>query len=386
MSPIKFFICFITLCFCSDITAKHIISGSMTYECLGNNEYEFTMIIYRDCFGGGADFDNPAAISIFKNEDELIETLEIQITTTEIVEPVFCSGQPVQYCSEKAIYKFTTTLLDGVAPYNIVYQRCCWSDIVANILNPEENGITVVSTVSELALEICNSQTIIDMPLAFAACPGEEINIPILPFDADGDSLAFEICLPYKGGGLGGTPGFPGDPTACDGVTPNPACPPPYEQLSFADGFSIDNPFPTNNGIEVDPINGNISFTPSSQGVYIYGLCITEYRDGQILGRSAHNIETTSGINIINIEETVDLNSWEMTQSFSNQELSFTSNIPSKNGVISLYDATGKNRLSKNIENQNKVTINTSHLNAGIYFAKLDSDNYSKTFKVVIAQ
>ena len=43
--------------------AAHIIGGEITYVCLGNNEYEFTMKIYRDCASTGAQFDSTVGSS-----------------------------------------------------------------------------------------------------------------------------------------------------------------------------------------------------------------------------------------------------------------------------------------------------------------------------------
>jgi len=51
--------------------ARHIVGGEIYYECLGpgsstnTRNYRLTMKIYRDCEGGGADFDNPAEIGIY---------------------------------------------------------------------------------------------------------------------------------------------------------------------------------------------------------------------------------------------------------------------------------------------------------------------------------
>jgi len=49
--------------------ARHIIGGDITYVCLGETSpgvmrWRFTMHIYRDCLGGGADFDQPAGFGI----------------------------------------------------------------------------------------------------------------------------------------------------------------------------------------------------------------------------------------------------------------------------------------------------------------------------------
>ncbi len=46
--------------------ATHIVGGDMTYKCLGNDRYEVTLMVYRDCFNGNpeADYDDPVSIAI----------------------------------------------------------------------------------------------------------------------------------------------------------------------------------------------------------------------------------------------------------------------------------------------------------------------------------
>ena len=50
-----------------DASASHIVGGEINYRCLGNQRYEISMTIYRDCrFGNPAVwFVNPAFLGIF---------------------------------------------------------------------------------------------------------------------------------------------------------------------------------------------------------------------------------------------------------------------------------------------------------------------------------
>ena len=52
------------LCFIKpqDIGATHIVGGEMTYRCLGNDFYELTLTVRRDCENGAEDapFDDPS--------------------------------------------------------------------------------------------------------------------------------------------------------------------------------------------------------------------------------------------------------------------------------------------------------------------------------------
>ena len=47
--------------------AAHIIGGVMSYECLGNDEYRFTLKMYRDCnCTNCAPFDEIAPIAVYR--------------------------------------------------------------------------------------------------------------------------------------------------------------------------------------------------------------------------------------------------------------------------------------------------------------------------------
>ena len=56
-------------------------------------------------------------------------------------------------------------------------------------------------------------------------CVNQDIAYDHAATDAEGDQLIYELCEILLGGGQGGLGG--GNPNACDGITPDPACPPP---------------------------------------------------------------------------------------------------------------------------------------------------------------
>jgi len=47
--------------------ATHIVGGDMTYRCIGNDNYEITLTVRRDCFNADPEalFDAPATLGIF---------------------------------------------------------------------------------------------------------------------------------------------------------------------------------------------------------------------------------------------------------------------------------------------------------------------------------
>ncbi|MBK7693908.1 MAG: hypothetical protein IPI30_06205 [Saprospiraceae bacterium] len=40
------------LAWMNHLEATHIVGGDMTYRCLGNNQYEISLTVRRDCLNG----------------------------------------------------------------------------------------------------------------------------------------------------------------------------------------------------------------------------------------------------------------------------------------------------------------------------------------------
>ena len=61
----------------NEATATHIVGGEMSYKCLGNNDFEVTMTVYRDCINGVPYFDDPASIGVFDVSNTLVYDLSL---------------------------------------------------------------------------------------------------------------------------------------------------------------------------------------------------------------------------------------------------------------------------------------------------------------------
>lgn len=387
----KQFICFALLSlfvFINPLQSAHIISGTMAYKCIGDGEYEITMIIYRDCFGGGADFDLFAPVTAYNN-GELVADFQVPLLDSETV-TFFpyedCDPTGPEVCVEQGTYVFTANLPISNEEYTLAYQRCCWAASVTNIDTPEERGITVTTAISPLAQTVCNSQNLIEFPLTFTACPGETVSIPLDLFDEDGDSLSYDYCFPLEGGGIGGTPNNPStDPLACDGVAPNPACAPPYNEIPYAQGFNPENPFPTEDGISFNPTTGAMEFVPTTIGRFVYGLCVTEYRNGQILGVYQQSLEVVGVVNSITSteEQRIPL-SWEIYYSPATDQLHLNREGDTKQAHFVLYNLSGQMMLHQKKEQANRAMIDTQELGRGIYLLHIEEANATQVLKVMI--
>ncbi len=294
LKKIFFFLLFVIIS--NQSSARHIIGGEITYRCNGGGGYTFTMLVYRDCNSGGADFDNPARISIYRESNGgLLElrTVDVPLASMDTVplpeDP--CANIP-NVCVEKGTYNFSSNLpaLSGDDQYHILYQRCCRNNSIANLNDPGSQGATyIVSIPAPVTVmndedECGNSSPVFDNFPPIVICAGAPIDFDHGATDIDSDQLIYRFCSPLQGGGLVGSPGFPGDPESCEGVSPNPACPPPHNEVSFAiPTFTPTSPMGGNPLVEIDPNTGLISGIPEILGQYVVGVCVEEYRNGELL-------------------------------------------------------------------------------------------------------
>ena len=64
---------------------------------------------------------------------------------------------------------------------------------------------------------------------------------------------------------------------------PSPAAGPPYALINWGAGYSSAYPIDANPQLSIDPVSGELIGIPSQQGQYVVGVCVEEYRNGQLL-------------------------------------------------------------------------------------------------------
>lgn len=259
--------------------ATHIFGGDLSYIHLGNNSYQITLIVYRDCGPSntnGTGFDANAAIGIYNAGGGIFQTVSVPLNNANVsLVPITlndpCLSVPVDLCVEKAIYQTTVTLPFSASGYVISYQRCCRNNSIDNITNPANSGITLTATVPGTnAVSVQNSSPLFNAQPPVALCLGSSFVYDAAATDVDGDSLVYSFCDPY----LGGTSTAP---------TPNPPTAPPYNAVTWAAGYSTDYPIASGPAMTVDPQSGVMSGVANQLGTYAIALCVAEYRNGVLI-------------------------------------------------------------------------------------------------------
>lgn len=280
------------------LSARHIIGGEVYYDCLGIDSsgsqdlatFQITFNMYRDCFGGGADFDGPARFGLYSGSgsDWTWEQTVFAPVTSESFLPINddpCVEEPTDVCVEEGIYIFEITVPVINESYLLTYQRCCRNNTIVNIVNPESTGAVFQVEISPLAQQICNDSPTFDNFPPIVICANTPLFFDHKATDNEGHELVYELCNPITSGGTLGTNENPGDANSCFGVTPNPQnCLPLYDDVIFKQpDFGSQFPLGLEAGTNINTFSGILAANPSITGQFVIGVCVKEYLNGQLL-------------------------------------------------------------------------------------------------------
>ena len=287
MNPLSRLFLILLIAFSSKAWATHIVGGEIYYTCLGNNTYNVTLKVYRDCFNGVAPYDNPAAVGVFDVSGNLITQIDMifpgSVTLPNTLNSP-CFSPPTNVCVEEAIYT-QTVVLPPVPPggYFLAYQRCCRNNTILNLVNPGNVGSTYMAHIPDPSLAVCNSSPRYTNFPPIYLCAGNPLNFDHSATDPDGDSLVYELCDPFDG---------------ANSTNPQPVPPaaPPYNFVPFSIPYSGTYPMSSLPGLAVNPVTGLLTGTPNSIGQWVVGVCVKEYRNGQLLSINKRDFQ----FNVVN--------------------------------------------------------------------------------------
>lgn len=274
----------ICLAIVSNVKASHSLGSDMSYRCIGNNEYEITLNVYRDCNGsslGNTSIINWSAacgsgsITVTRLAGYPIDVTPICATQTSS-----CSGGSSPIGIEQHTYRANITLPTGCSEVNFSWSLCCRNNAITTLNNPGSQSMYIESMVNNSIAPCNNSPVFLNPPVGFA-CEGFPVVFSDGGFDPDGDSLFFSLI-------------------DCE-VSPSTS-------VVYGAGFSGSNPLTSTAQITIDSSTGAIEFTPIGAQNFIMCVLVEEYRNGVRIGKVVRDIQfsvlncsnappTASGIN-----------------------------------------------------------------------------------------
>lgn len=234
--------------------AAHFSGASITYDCLGGNNYMIHLDVFLDCSGSpltpqAVQFSNSCGISFAINSLMPTSQTEIsQLCDAELVNST-CNGGGLPGFMH---YQYEIPVF--LAPcdfWTISWSICCRNNMVNVVGTP---GLYAQATVNNAGGACDDSPQFGSMGIPFV-CVGDPVQYNPGVFDTDGNSLVFSL-IPAR---------F---------ATPAPT------SVTYQGGYSGAVPIP---GITIDPTTGQLSFTPATVGNYTVVIQVNSYDASGVL-------------------------------------------------------------------------------------------------------
>ncbi len=306
MKPFKY-LCSLFLLFAlflpfSEVEARHLIGGELSYTCLGDNNYQINLEIFRDCnCVNCAPFDDPANVFIFDANGLTVQNINIfspQINTVPLNTDGLCLENVPDVCVERGLYQTDVTLPPIPGGYQIVYQRCCRNETIVNLSVPSDQGNTYVISIPEADSTVggCqNSSPKFNNFPPILICANSPLVFDHSASDEDGDELVYSLCTPFQGASTN-------DPA------PIIVAPPPYDPIVWSFPYSETNQLGGTPEITIDLESGELRAFPDATGQYVVGICVSEYRDGVLLSQNTRDFQfNVAECDIVLADITVDV-------------------------------------------------------------------------------
>lgn len=357
--------------------ARHILGGYMSYRYVGDS-VQVKMVIYRDCLGGGAPFDNPASIAVYRDgvtfQELMVGSPAIEnITPLPSDLPCEASNIPT-FCIERGTYSFMLYLppSDVTGTYDIAYQRCCRNNSTTNLIDPGGSGHTLTVSITPNARLLKNSSPTFSgtLPQLFA-CVHQPNVFDLSVTDAEGDLLLYSLCSPLLGGGpILTAPGV----TACEGAIPTPPCPPPFDQVVFAaPNYSFEKPFGPGD-LALNGVTGRMDITPQTLGTFAYAVCAEEYRNGVLLSRVQRELVLYTLDGVLPTTEPTDVHALSIRPNPASSAITLDmTDFEGQTVDISIADAVGRVVFSQKKQAERSEDLSVAQLPPGTYTLRVQS-------------
>lgn len=228
--------------------ANHIFGTELSYRCLGNHQYEITLITYLDCGGTAPPATFNLTVSSFSCDTSLavIPLNLIPSRSGDLVTGLCSSFAANSSCNggtlpgeSKAVYMDTITLPAACPDWILSFNDFIRSSYYTNLVNPAGSLIYVDASLDN-TFGRCDDAPFVKNPTMLYPCAGQPFWYNIGSIDLQLDSLTYTLINPQTG--------------------------PNGQSASFQPGLSTTTPMALAAGtsFDLDRQRGILQFTPAS--------------------------------------------------------------------------------------------------------------------------
>lgn len=274
-----------------NLSATHLIGGSLNYEYLGQNmdgtyRYRVFATTYTDC-GPTSNIPDPEPlipIGVFENdladpENDLpfVFQFDLPLISTTPIEPDLPESCTVgaDVCIVQGDYETFIDLDLNFDGYWLYYDRCCRNDATVNL--QAEQGVGFTTYIPSPLIE--NNSPFFNAPPTPYICVGDTATFLNTAVDPDGDLLVFSFINPLAGHGDAVIPN-PGNQIGYD----DPQITWPIPEGQYNPGFSPEEPFGADGYAFINGATGLTQYSSALSGQFSIAVEIKEYRNGNLIG------------------------------------------------------------------------------------------------------
>ncbi|MGB0431496.1 MAG: hypothetical protein ACPGLV_13565, partial [Bacteroidia bacterium] len=262
------------------------MGGNIVFEHLQGQNYLVGIKVFVDCYRGnpGAFYESDMVIGMHsQSADTLAIALplnlqpgfdqKVQITRQECADPVDFCMYVAYYCDT---FMFDEAIFNDPKGYYISWERCCRNAVVLNVRDPDEIGTAFYAEVPPFSIK--NSSPIFTKTPISLLCLNSFFKYNFGIKDPDGDSLSMSLVTPLRGRTS------EGDDNSIGSASYPLLEPKPYAEVTWDDGFDINNIMQGNPDLSIDPFTGIATVKPKRQGDYAFAVKVEEFRNGVKIG------------------------------------------------------------------------------------------------------
>ncbi len=236
--------------------ATHLSGGEIYYDCLGNDQYRVTLVIYRDC--AGVNLSNSFQVSFSSPCDTFTTTVN---TPTGVELSQLCDlDLPNSTCNGgtlPGIQQYTYQTIVTLPPcdfWTISWSLSNRNGAIANLASPANQQMYIAATLNN-TVDPCDDSPQFTAIASPYVCLNYPVTYSLGAFDPEGDSLTYTLI------GARGANGA---------------------WLNYNAPWSATQPI---TGLTINPQTGLLSFTPTQAGNWVVVVQVNEYDTlGNLIG------------------------------------------------------------------------------------------------------
>ena len=246
--------------------SSHLMGGEIVVQNDQVGNYEILLTLYRDV--SGILLNNDQTLNIFDSAGNQVSTIVATLDSSAF-HPVFgiTNMSLLPNNSYGTDIYFYSAIFPCFIPgnYTVTWNNCCRNPSISNLINPGALSMFLDCSFTVDLTTTTSSPYFLSPPVICLP-----VNTPWqynpLPFDDEGDSLSWSLDVPYD-----------------------------YVPGAFPNGYPIVGytlpPSLTGGDLTINSYTGELSWTASVSGNYVYTVICEEYRNGLKLGEIRRDMQ-----------------------------------------------------------------------------------------------